>query len=78
MPPRLRPLPDCDGPKLEPFTQNFEDLKFELEKVIKEEWGYAHGIIIKAKLDGKTYAIKFVRSSPPPPGNPHRFSLQIG
>ncbi|KAH6693614.1 hypothetical protein F5X68DRAFT_187422 [Plectosphaerella plurivora] len=56
----LVPLPLCDGPKLGPFTQNFEDLMFETELVIRGGEGeYAHGMVIKAKLDGKTYGIKF-------------------
>jgi hypothetical protein len=59
----LAPLPLCDGPKLAPFIQNFEHLKFEPELVIRDQDTYAHGLIIKAKLDDKTYGIKFVSST---------------
>lgn len=56
----LLPLPQCEGPKLEPFTQDFESLDVNPEIVIREPDGFIHGMIVKAKLDGKTYAIKFV------------------
>lgn len=59
----LVPLPICEGPKLAPFTQNFEDLKFEPELVIRVE-DNVHSLVIKAKLDGKTYGIKFVSLNP--------------
>lgn len=60
IPEPLAPLPTCDGPKLGPFIQNFEDLKFEPELVIRDEYTFAHGLVIKAKLNGRTYGIKFV------------------
>jgi kinetochore complex Sim4 subunit Fta2 len=56
-------LPICEGPKLAPFTQSFEDLKFEPELVIRVE-DNVHSLVIKAKLDGKTYGIKFVSVDP--------------
>lgn len=59
----LVPLPICEGPKLAPFTQNFEDLKFEPELVIRVE-DNVHSLVIKAKLDGNTYGIKFVSLNP--------------
>lgn len=61
----LPPLPPCDGPKLAPFAQNFEDLTFEPELVLKDPDYYVHSVVIKAKLNGETYGIKFV-SGPPP------------
>lgn len=56
----LPPLPECEGPKLCAFAQNFEDLKFEPELVIYEPDQNAHSLVIKARLDGELYAIKFV------------------
>ncbi|KAH6692542.1 kinetochore Sim4 complex subunit FTA2-domain-containing protein [Plectosphaerella plurivora] len=58
MPPLL-PLPQCEGPKLQPFTQDFESIELEPELLIKDCDGFAHGMVLKAKIDGKTYAIKF-------------------
>lgn len=56
---RLKPLPDCEGPKLEAFTDDHfaaHDVEF-----LKALWSdTAHGNVFKTKIDGKVYAIKLV------------------
>ncbi|EWG49949.1 hypothetical protein FVEG_09297 [Fusarium verticillioides 7600] len=53
--PTLKPLPDCEGPKLECFTDDLtkHDFKF------LEYLGFGcHSAVFKAEIDGKIYLIK--------------------
>lgn len=60
MSPILKPLPDCEGPKLEPFTQDItaHDCEFLDVPGIHEA---VHSIISKVKIDGRVYCLKMVR-----------------
>lgn len=53
----LKPLPDCEGPKLEPFTQDFAAHNVRILDILESG---AHGAIAKTEIDGKIYAIKLV------------------
>ncbi len=55
----LKPLPDCEGPKLDPFTQDItaHDLEF-LDIPYCEN---AHSIIARVKIDGRVYCLKLVK-----------------
>ncbi|RSM15066.1 hypothetical protein CDV31_005146 [Fusarium ambrosium] len=53
--PTLKPLPDCEGPKLECFT---DDLLAHDFKFLAIAGVGTHGVTVKAEIDGKLYAIK--------------------
>jgi hypothetical protein len=57
----LKPLPEGDGPKLEPFNHDLlaDDVEF------LEFLGHhgIHGAIVKTRIRGHLYAIKFVSTS---------------
>ncbi|KAI8712753.1 hypothetical protein NCS52_01374300 [Fusarium sp. LHS14.1] len=53
--PTLKPLPDCEGPKLECFT---DDLFAHDFKFLDIAGVGCHGATVKAEIDGKLYAIK--------------------
>lgn len=53
----LKPLPDFEGPKLEPFT---DDLDAHTVEVLELIGSGEHGHVIKTKIDGKIYVIKLV------------------
>ncbi|SPO01423.1 uncharacterized protein DNG_04098 [Cephalotrichum gorgonifer] len=55
--PILKPLPDCEGPKLEPFTQDITAHELEFLEVPLFE-SQLHSIIIKLKIDGRVYCLK--------------------
>ncbi|KAF5724217.1 pectate lyase c [Fusarium mundagurra] len=57
MPP-LKPLPDCEGPKLEPFEHDFEGDDVEFLKILEPVCS-AHSKIIKTRIGDKIYSIKF-------------------
>ncbi|KAF5645452.1 hypothetical protein F52700_2015 [Fusarium sp. NRRL 52700] len=57
MPP-LKPLPDCEGPKLEPFEHDFEGDDVEFLKILEPD-NAAHSKIIKTRIGDKIYSIKF-------------------
>ncbi|KAF5532628.1 hypothetical protein FMEXI_12284 [Fusarium mexicanum] len=57
MPP-LKPLPDCEGPKLEPFEYDFEGDDVEFLKILEPDYA-AHSKIIKTRIGDKIYSIKF-------------------
>ncbi|KAJ4328866.1 hypothetical protein N0V84_000654 [Fusarium piperis] len=52
----LSPLPECEGPKLEPFPHDIaaDDVEFLSQLVVES----AHGTIIKMKISDKFYALK--------------------
>ncbi|UPK90208.1 hypothetical protein LCI18_001143 [Fusarium solani-melongenae] len=52
----LRPLPDVDGPKLEPFGHDILAEHVEFLELIKDRGG--HGWVIKIKIGEKLYALK--------------------
>ncbi|UPK95483.1 hypothetical protein LCI18_006418 [Fusarium solani-melongenae] len=54
--PTLKPLPDCEGPKLECFTDDLLAHDFKFLTII--DMG-VHSALVKAEIDGKIYAIKF-------------------
>lgn len=56
--PGLKPHPDCEGPKLAPFTDDFASHDIEFIKCV--EVGAAHSLVFKTKIDGKIYAVKLV------------------
>ncbi|KAF9767152.1 hypothetical protein IL306_000328 [Fusarium sp. DS 682] len=59
MPP-LKPLLDCEGPKLEPFEHDLEADDVEFLKILElEEDQCTHSTIVKTKIGDKIYAIKF-------------------
>ncbi|PNP85750.1 hypothetical protein FNYG_00806 [Fusarium nygamai] len=53
----LKPLPDCEGPKLEPFQHNLEADDVEFLKILEDS--NAHSKIIKTRIGDKIYCIKF-------------------
>ena len=61
----LKPLPDLDGPKLEPFTLDItaHDVEFLWVPRLDEE--AMHSIIAQARIDGRVYCLKLVCSGPP-------------
>ena len=62
--PILKPLPDCEGPKLGPFTQDITAHDFEFIDVPDMDWA-GHSVIAKVKVDGKAYCLKMVRGKNP-------------
>ncbi|KAI1034640.1 hypothetical protein LB504_004764 [Fusarium proliferatum] len=54
----LKPLPDCEGPKLEPFHQNLEADDVEFLKILECD-NNKHSKIIKTRIGDKIYGIKF-------------------
>ncbi|RSL47619.1 hypothetical protein CEP54_013299 [Fusarium duplospermum] len=57
--PTLKPLPDCEGPKLNCFT---DDLLAHDFKFLAIAGVGTHGVTVKAEIDGKLYAIKIFYS----------------
>ncbi|KAJ4327420.1 hypothetical protein N0V84_002192 [Fusarium piperis] len=53
--PLLKPLPDCEGPKLECFSDDLLAHDFKFLTIV--DIG-AHSVLVKAEIDGKLYAIK--------------------
>ncbi|EEU35619.1 uncharacterized protein NECHADRAFT_52380 [Fusarium vanettenii 77-13-4] len=53
--PTLKPLPDCEGPKLECFTDDLLDHDF---KFLDIAGAGCHGVTVKAEIDGNLRAIK--------------------
>ncbi|KAF4499369.1 hypothetical protein FAGAP_4442 [Fusarium agapanthi] len=53
--PQLKPLPDCQGPKLECFIDDITTCDF---KLIKRLGSGCHSQVWKAEINGKVYAIK--------------------
>ncbi|KAF4960611.1 hypothetical protein FSARC_10425 [Fusarium sarcochroum] len=53
--PTLKPLPDCEGPKLECFT---DDLTTHDFKVLAYLGSGCHSEVVKAEIDGNIYVIK--------------------
>ncbi|RKL47714.1 hypothetical protein BFJ72_g1945 [Fusarium proliferatum] len=54
----LKPLPDCEGPKLEPFEHDFEGDDVEFLKILEPDFA-AHSKIIKTRIGDKIYSLKF-------------------
>ena len=56
----LNPLPDLEGPKLEPFTQDIttHDIEFLWIPYLLDE--AAHSMIAKVRIDEKIYCLKMV------------------
>ncbi|KAF4335081.1 hypothetical protein FBEOM_11059 [Fusarium beomiforme] len=54
--PTLKPLPDCEGPKLECFTDDLTKHDFKFLEYLGEG---CHSAVVKAEIDGKVYVIKF-------------------
>jgi hypothetical protein len=54
----LQLLPECEGPKLEPFPYDItaDDVEFLSQLVVES----AHATIIKIKIGEKFYALKLV------------------
>jgi hypothetical protein len=55
--PTLKPLPDCEGPKLECFTDDLSKHDFKFLELLGSG---CHSVVLKAEIDGKLYVIKFV------------------
>lgn len=55
--PQLKPLPDCEGPKLECFIDDITTCDFKIVKMLGTG---AHSKVWKAEINGKVYAIKTV------------------
>jgi len=55
--PTLKPLPDCEGPKLERFTNDLTKHDF---KFLEYLGSGSHSVVVKAEIDGKIYVIKLV------------------
>ncbi|KAI1060388.1 hypothetical protein LB506_007157 [Fusarium annulatum] len=53
--PRPKPLPDCDGPKLECFL---DDITTDDFKILGISGGGCHSQVLKAEIHGEVYAIK--------------------
>ncbi|KAI1032909.1 hypothetical protein LB504_006315 [Fusarium proliferatum] len=53
--PTLKPLPDCEGPKLECFTDDLTKHDF---KFLEYLGSGCHSAVVKAEIDGKIYVIK--------------------
>ncbi|KAH7244413.1 uncharacterized protein BKA55DRAFT_692218 [Fusarium redolens] len=53
--PQLKPLPDCEGPKLECFIDDITTCDFKLLGLLG---GGCHSLVWKAEINGKVYAIK--------------------
>ncbi|KAH7216471.1 hypothetical protein BKA60DRAFT_542091 [Fusarium oxysporum] len=53
--PTLKPLPDCEGPKLERFTNDLTKHDF---KFLEYLGSGCHSVVVKAEIDGKIYVIK--------------------
>jgi serine/threonine protein kinase len=58
--PQLKPLPDCEGPKLECFIDDITTCDFKLLGLLG---GGCHSLVWKAEINGKVYAIKMVSVS---------------
>ncbi|KAJ0143649.1 Obg-like ATPase 1 [Fusarium oxysporum f. sp. albedinis] len=56
--PQLKPLPDCEGPKLECFIDDITTCDF---KLLGPLGSGCHSQVWKAEINGKVYAIKMVR-----------------
>ncbi|KAF5564907.1 hypothetical protein FPHYL_4501 [Fusarium phyllophilum] len=54
--PTPKPLPDCEGPKLECFTDDITKHNFKLLDYLG---GGCHSKVLKAEIDDKIYVIKF-------------------
>ncbi|KAH7244401.1 uncharacterized protein BKA55DRAFT_618554 [Fusarium redolens] len=54
--PTLKPLPDCEGPKLECFTDDLSKHDFKFLELLGSG---CHSVVLKAEIDGKLYVIKF-------------------
>lgn len=64
------PLPQCEGPKLDPFPQSKSVIKFRRLLSNKDSEGHAH--VFEATINSTTYALKLV-SLTTVPGHPlHR------
>jgi hypothetical protein len=55
--PQLKPLPDCEGPKLECFIDDIATCDFKIVGMLGDG---AHSRVWKAEINGKVYAIKTV------------------
>ena len=55
--PQLKPLPDCEGPKLESFIDDITTCDFKILGMLGTG---AHSQVWKAEINGKVYAIKTV------------------
>ncbi|KAF4943306.1 hypothetical protein FGADI_13504 [Fusarium gaditjirri] len=53
--PTLKPLPDCEGPKLECFTDDLTKHDFKFLELLGSG---CHSTVVKANIDGKLYVIK--------------------
>ncbi|KAF5241773.1 hypothetical protein FANTH_8989 [Fusarium anthophilum] len=51
----LKPLPDCEGPKLECFTDDLTKHNFKFLEILGSG---CHSTVVKAEIDGKIYAVK--------------------
>ena len=58
--PQLKPLPDCEGPKLECFIDDITTCDFKIVGLLGTG---AHSQVWKAEINGKVYAIKTVSVS---------------
>lgn len=56
---RLKPLPDVEGPKLEPFTQDISAHDLEFLAVLSNEYN-DHSLITRVSIDGQEYCLKLV------------------
>jgi len=56
----LKPMPECDGPKLAAFADDAFSLDLEFMEIVPYE--SAHSIIVKTRINGRIYALKMVRN----------------
>ncbi|KAK3681818.1 kinetochore Sim4 complex subunit FTA2-domain-containing protein [Podospora appendiculata] len=57
--PTAKPLPDCEGPKLEPFADSIFDLNIKFLGIITTaDDGGRKAIVMKARIGRKIYAVK--------------------
>ena len=54
-------LPECDGPKLKPFT--FRDRKIQFVRLLSDPEYSGHAHVFEALIDAKPYALKVVSRS---------------
>jgi hypothetical protein len=63
----LRPIPDCPGPKLEPFEGVDEDGHISDIKFLKKIGEGLHSYTFKVDVGGAIYCLKVVRGTAPSP-----------
>lgn len=60
--PPLPPLPSCEGPKLQPFSMDADDLDIDF---IEPIFSGGHSELWKVAIKGQVYALKMVSPKSP-------------